>query len=657
MLFVFRREKILKKGQFFIGKYIANERGFGFVEIVDNDKDVFIPPNNSKGAMTGDDVSIRITESADENQRAEGKVTEILKRNTETVIGTFQKSKNYGFVVPDDKKLGTDIFVSKKARSKAKDGDKVIAKITKYPENNMSAEGKIIEILGKSSDTNVDLISVVRAHNYKMEFPKEVIKEAKILPQVVLNIDGRVDLREKEIFTIDGDDTKDIDDAISLEKKGDNYLLGVHIADVSHYVREGTNLNKEASKRGTSVYLIDTVIPMLPKELSNGICSLNPGVDRYALSVEMKINSSGEVLNSKIFKSVINSKLQMTYNKVFDILENNAVYEEYKPHISTLQLMKELATILINKKAKLGAIDFDMPEAKIILDENDAVLDIKLREMTIANKMIEEFMVLANETVAETFCKKEIPFIYRIHEKPELDRIEKLNTTLKNLGYPEINLNSIASKGEIKEKSKLSLELKNILDLSKGKENEKLVSLMTLRTMQLAKYSNENIGHFGLASKYYCHFTSPIRRYPDLFIHRVISEYLADELTNKKISKFKKQAIKYAEMSSDCEQEEEEAERDLYEIKKCEFMQKHIGETFNGTISGVTSFGVFVELENTVEGLVRLEEMKDDYYIFDDANVKLVGKRTGKIFKLGDSVKIKVTNANKLLRRIDFELL
>lgn len=647
----------MNKGQFFIGKYIANERGFGFVEIVDNDKDVFIPPTNSKGAMTGDDVSIRITESVGENQRAEGKVTEILKRNTEIVIGTFQKSKNYGFVVSDDKRLGTDIFVSKKARNKAKDGDKVIVKITKYPENNMSAEGKIIEILGKSSDTNVDLISVVRAHNYKMEFPKEVMKEAKILPQVVLNIDGRVDLREKEIFTIDGDDTKDIDDAISLEKKGSNYLLGVHIADVSHYVREGTNLNKEASKRGTSVYLIDTVIPMLPKELSNGICSLNPGVDRYALSVEMEINSSGEVLNSKIFKSVINSKIQMTYNKVFDILENGAVYEEYKPHISTLQLMKELATILINKKAKLGAIDFDMPEAKIILDENDAVLDIKLREMTIANKMIEEFMVLANETVAETFCKKEIPFIYRIHEKPELDRIEKLNTTLKNLGYPEINLNSLASKGKIKEESKLSLELKNIIDLSKGKDNEKLVSLMTLRTMQLAKYSNENIGHFGLASKYYCHFTSPIRRYPDLFIHRVISEYLSGELTNKKISKFKKQAIKYAEMSSDSEQEEEEAERDLYEIKKCEFMQKHIGDTFNGTVSGVTSFGIFVELENTVEGLVRLEEMKDDYYIFDDVNVKLVGKRTGKIFKLGDSVNVKVINANKLLRRIDFELL
>lgn len=646
----------MNKGNFFIGKYIANERGFGFVEIPELERDVFIPPNSSKGAMTGDDVSIRITNESTEGQRAEGKVTEILKRNTEIVIGTFQKSKNYGFVVPDDKKLGTDIFVSKKARSKAKNGDKVVVKITKYPDNDMNAEGKIVEILGKSSDTNVDLISVVRAHNYKMEFSKDVMKEAKNLPQVVLNIDGRVDLREKEIFTIDGDDTKDIDDAISLEKKGDNYILGVHIADVSHYVREGSLLNKEASKRGTSVYLIDTVIPMLPKELSNGICSLNPGADRYALSVEMKINSNGNVVDSKIFKSVINSKLQMTYNKVFEILENGVEYEEYKPHIETLKNMKELATILMNKKSKMGAIDFDMPEAKIILDENDVVLDIKLREMTIANKMIEEFMVLANEVVAETFCKKEIPFIYRIHEKPELDRIEKLNTTLKNLGYPEINLNSIASKGEIKEKSKLALELKSIMDLAKGKDNEKLVSLMTLRTMQLAKYSNENIGHFGLASKYYCHFTSPIRRYPDLFIHRVISEYLSGELTNKKISKFKKQAVKYAEMSSDSEQEEEEAERDLYEIKKCEYMQKHIGEIFNGTVSGVTSFGVFVELENTVEGLTRVEEMKDDYYIFDDVSVKLVGKHTGKTFKLGDSVKVKAISANKLLRRIDFEI-
>lgn len=648
----------MSKGKFYIGKYIANERGFGFVEVEELERDIFIPPNNSNGAMTGDDVSVRITNEATETQRAEGKITEVLKRNIESVIGTFQKSKNYGFVVPDDRNIGTDIFISKKSRNKAKNGDKVVVKITKYPEENLSAEGKIVEILGKANDTNVDLISVVRVHNYKLEFPKEVNKEAKMLPQVVLDIDGRVDLRDKEIFTIDGDDTKDIDDAISLEKKNDNYILGVHIADVSHYVREGTMLNKEASKRGTSVYLIDTVIPMLPKELSNGICSLNPGVDRYALSVEIELNSRGEVVNSKIFKSVINSKLQMTYNKVFDILENNVIYDEYKPFVKTLKLMKELAEILIAKKSKMGAIDFDMPEAKILLDENDAVIDIKLREMTIANKIIEEFMVLANEVVAETFCAKGIPFIYRIHEKPELDRIEKFNTTLKSLGYPEINLNTFASKGEIKEsrKNELALEMKNVLDMSKGKENEKLVSLMALRTMQLAKYSNENIGHFGLASKYYCHFTSPIRRYPDLFIHRVISDYLANELNNKKISKYKKQSIKYAEMSSDSEQEEEEAERDLYEIKKCEFMSKHIGDIFDGNISGVTSFGVFVELANTVEGLVRVENMKDDYYIFDEANVKLVGKRSGKAFKLGDSIKIKVVSANKMLRRIDFEI-
>ena len=437
---------------------------------------------------------------------------------------------------------------------------------------------------------------------------------------------------------------------------GENYILGVHIADVSTYVKSGTALDKEARKRGTSVYLIDTVIPMLPRELSNGICSLNPNEDRYALSVEMKISKSGEVLESKIFKSVIKSKIQMTYNKVYDILVNNIVAEGYEPHVETLKLMEKLALILVDKKSKMGAIDFDMPEAKIILDENDAVVDIKLREMTIANKLIEEFMILANEVVAETFNKKELPFIYRIHEKPEVDRIEKLNTMLKNLGYPEIDLNVCTKKGKVNGNN-LALQLKNVMNLAKGNENEKLVSLLVLRTMQLAKYSNENIGHFGLASEYYCHFTSPIRRYPDLFIHRVISSYLANELDSKMISKYKKQAIKYAETSSEMEQEEEEAERDLYEIKKCEFMQKHVGEIYDGSISGVTSFGIFVELENTVEGLIRLENMKDDYYVYDENCMRLIGKRTNKIFKLGDKVKVKVVSANKLLRRIDFELI
>ena len=647
---------ILKNGDFVKGKFIYNERGFGFVETDDDDKDIFIPPNMTFGSMTGDIVRVKITTPAEENHRAEGTIVDIIERKTKVLIGTFQKSKNYGFVVPDEKAMGTDIFISKKLRHKAKDGDKVVVSIKKYPEGNMSAEGEIIEVLGKSSDTNVDLISVIKAHDYKLVFPKEVNKEANSLPQVVRDIDGRVDLRDKEIFTIDGDDTKDIDDAVSLYMDGENYILGVHIADVSTYVKSGTALDKEARKRGTSVYLIDTVIPMLPRELSNGICSLNPNEDRYALSVEMKISKSGEVLESKIFKSVIKSKIQMTYNKVYDILVNNIVAEGYEPHVETLKLMEKLALILVDKKSKMGAIDFDMPEAKIILDENDAVVDIKLREMTIANKLIEEFMILANEVVAETFNKKELPFIYRIHEKPEVDRIEKLNTMLKNLGYPEIDLNVCTKKGKVNGNN-LALQLKNVMNLAKGNENEKLVSLLVLRTMQLAKYSNENIGHFGLASEYYCHFTSPIRRYPDLFIHRVISSYLANELDSKMISKYKKQAIKYAETSSEMEQEEEEAERDLYEIKKCEFMQKHVGEIYDGSISGVTSFGIFVELENTVEGLIRLENMKDDYYVYDENCMRLIGKRTNKIFKLGDKVKVKVVSANKLLRRIDFELI
>lgn len=647
---------ILKNGDFVKGKFIYNERGFGFVETDDDDKDIFIPPNMTFGSMTGDLVRVKITTPAEENLRAEGTIVDIIERKTKVLIGTFQKSKNYGFVVPDEKAMGTDIFISKKLRHKAKNGDKVVVSIKKYPEGNMSAEGEIIEVLGKSSDTNVDLISVIRAHDYKLVFPKEVNKEANGLPQVVRDIDGRVDLRDKEIFTIDGDDTKDIDDAVSLYMDGENYILGVHIADVSTYVKSGTALDKEARKRGTSVYLIDTVIPMLPRELSNGICSLNPNEDRYALSVEMKISKSGEVLESKIFKSVIKSKIQMTYNKVYDILVNNIVAEGYEPHVETLKLMEKLALILVDKKSKMGAIDFDMPEAKIILDENDAVLDIKLREMTIANKLIEEFMILANEVVAETFNKKELPFIYRIHEKPEVDRIEKLNTMLKNLGYPEIDLNACAKKGKVNGNN-LALQLRNVMNLAKENENEKLVSLLVLRTMQLAKYSNENIGHFGLASEYYCHFTSPIRRYPDLFIHRVISSYLANELDSKMISKYKKQAIKYSETSSEMEQEEEEAERDLYEIKKCEFMQKHVDEIYDGSISGVTSFGIFVELENTVEGLIRLENMKDDYYVYDENCMRLIGKRTNKIFKLGDKVKVKVVNANKLLRRIDFELI
>ena len=627
-----------------IGTFIANEKGFGFIEIEGEAEDIFVAPEFVKSAMNGDIVSFRVIEEARDGMRAEGKIVDVLKRNVKVVVGTYQRSKNFGFVVVDDSKI-EDIYIPKNLKGKAKNNDKVVVQIVKYPENNKSAEGKIIEILGKADDTNVDLISVLRMYDLKQTFPKVVQTEVKEIPQVIHGIDGRVDLRDKEIFTIDGADTKDIDDAISLSKNGDNYLLGVHIADVSTYVRENTPLDKEASKRGTSVYLIDTVIPMLPKELSNGICSLNPNVDRYALSIDMEIDKEGNVINKKIYKSVICSKMQMTYDNVYKVVEENEVPVGYEKFKNTLLLMKELALILINKRKSKGAIDFEIPEAKILLDENDKVIEIKPRENTIANRIIEQFMVLANECIAEFFHSKEIPFIYRIHETPDEDKIEKLKIFLNNINYIVDFAEEVTPK-----------DLQRVVEKYKGKEEEKVVSTTILRTMRLAKYSNENIGHFGLALKDYCHFTSPIRRYPDLFIHRVISNYLDKKIDDKKKAKFAKLAIKFADMSSDAERKAEEAERELEKIKMCEYMSEHIDEEFDGIISSVTSFGVFVELENTIEGLVHVENMKDDYYIFDEKNVTMTGKNSKRVLKIGDKVRIKVIAADKMLRRIDFEI-
>ena len=627
-----------------IGTFIANEKGFGFIEIEGEAEDIFVAPEFVKSAMNGDIVSFRVIEEARDGMRAEGKIVDVLKRNVKVVVGTYQRSKNFGFVVVDDSKI-EDIYIPKNLKGKAKNNDKVVVQIVKYPENNKSAEGKIIEILGKADDTNVDLISVLRMYDLKQTFPKVVQTEVKEIPQVIHGIDGRVDLRDKEIFTIDGADTKDIDDAISLSKNGDNYLLGVHIADVSTYVRENTPLDKEASKRGTSVYLIDTVIPMLPKELSNGICSLNPNVDRYALSIDMEIDKEGNVINKKIYKSVICSKMQMTYDNVYKVVEENEVPVGYEKFKNTLLLMKELALILINKRKSKGAIDFEIPEAKILLDENDKVIEIKPRENTIANRIIEQFMVLANECIAEFFHSKEIPFIYRIHETPDEDKIEKLKIFLNNINYVVDFAEEVTPK-----------DLQRVVEKYKGKEEEKVVSTTILRTMRLAKYSNENIGHFGLALKDYCHFTSPIRRYPDLFIHRVISNYLDKKIDDKKKAKFAKLVIKFADMSSDAERKAEEAERELEKIKMCEYMSEHIDEEFDGIISSVTSFGVFVELENTIEGLVHVENMKDDYYIFDEKNVTMTGKNSKRVLKIGDKVRIKVIAADKMLRRIDFEI-
>ena len=629
-----------------IGKFVGNERGFGFVEVEGRDEDIFIPASCVKNAMNGDIVAVRITEDKAEGRRAEGTITEVLQRNVKTIVGVYTKSRNFGFVVADDKKISSDIYIPKKHRGKAKTNDKVVVQIIRYPEVDRKAEGRIVEILGKADDTNVDLLSILRVYDYKKEFPKDVQKEANMMPQVVLNANGRVDLRDKEIFTIDGADTKDIDDAISIERVGKNYLLGVHIADVSNYVREGSSLDKEAVKRGTSVYLIDTVIPMLPKELSNGICSLNPNEDRNALSIDILLDENANILNSKLYKSVIRSKKQMTYDNVYKIIELDEVQDGYEPFVGTLKLMKELALKLIDKRHCEGAIDFDMPEAKIILDENDKVVEIKPYEITIANRLIEQFMVLANECVAKTFCEKQLPFIYRIHEQPDVEKLQRFKVFLTNLNYS----NNFSE--EVKPK-----EIQKVVEDSKGKSEEKVVSMMALRAMQLAKYSNENLGHFGLALKNYCHFTSPIRRYPDLFIHRVISEYLAGRLDDKQKKKFARLAVKYSESSSDMEQKAEEAERDLEDIKKCEYMEEHVGEEFDGIISGVTNFGIFVELENTVEGLVHVENMRDDYYNYDELSVSMIGERTRKVYKMGDKIRVRVLGTDRVLKRIDFEIL
>ena len=638
-----------------VGKFVGNEKGFGFVEIDGQNEDIFIPPSDINGAMHGDMVFVKLrTKEIEESdgsytkkRRKEGTIEKVLERKNVELVGTFSKSKDFGFVIADDKHIFQDIYIPKQARMNAKNNDKVVVKITSYPNGKNKAEGKIIEILGKMNDDATDLISVMKTYGYNEKFPKDVQLEASSIPQKIFGIDGRVDLRNKEIFTIDGADTKDIDDAISLDYRDKKYILGVHIADVSNYVLEDSELDMEARRRGTSVYLVDSVIPMLPKELSNGICSLNENEDRYALSIDITLNEKAEIIDSKIYKSVIRSKKKMTYDDVYKIIcdGSNEIPMGYEPFKDTLLKMKELAIKLKDKRHKLGAIDFNIPEPKIYLDENGKVTNITPYEITIANQMIEQFMVLANECVAKTFFEKKMPFIYRVHEIPEADKLERLRILLKNLNY----------KDKISEKDVKPAEIQKVIEDSKGKEEEKVVSTIALRSMQLARYSYENLGHFGLSLENYCHFTSPIRRYPDLFIHRVISEYLNGKIDDKRKANLLKRAIKYSELSSEMERREEEAERDINELKMCEYMANHINEEYDGVISSITNFGIFVELPNTIEGLVHVENMKDDYYNYDELKCAMIGENNHKVYKIGDFVKIKVIGANKLLRRIDFE--
>ena len=646
------------------GKYIGHESGFGFVKISDDEPDIFIAKKNKKDAMNGDIVEVKIIDENSGSSR-EGAIVQVVQRNTKQVVGTFEKSKNFGFVVPDDNTLGTDIFISKSNFGKAKNHQKVVVKITKYPRKGMKAEGKITEVLGYEDETGVDMLSIIKEYNLESEFPKPVLEEAKRVSKREIKKGNRVDLRDKEIFTIDGEDAKDLDDAVCVDKNEDGtYTLGVHIADVSFYVEDGSLLNREAIKRGTSVYMLDRVIPMLPTELSNGCCSLNEGKDRYAISVIMTINQKGKVIDSQIFKSIIKVTKRMNYHDVYKIIErkDEKVLAKYEPYISHFDRMKELAVILKQRRLKDGYLSLDIPETKITLDKNGKPIDIRPYDTNFANEIIEQFMLTANETVAERFYWLEAPFIYRVHEKPDEDKVKELNKYLFNFGY--------RIKGKLDDVKPKAFS--QILEEVKGKEEERVVSNLLLRTLKVARYEAENKGHFGISSKYYCHFTSPIRRYPDLFIHRVISKYLEginiktnnkneekiyDIIDEKAKERLEKQAIKYAESSSECEQNATKAERASEDIKKAEYMQGKIGEQYEGIISSITSFGMFVELDNTVEGLIRLAEMNDDYYIYDDLNKQLIGRETKKIYKLGQKVKIEVVFADKQTRRIDFKLL
>ncbi len=642
-----------KKKQKIEGIFRANEKGYGFAEIEGQEEDLFIPANSVNGALNGDTIQVMIFKRKEGTKRAEAKVVKILKREKETVVGIFQKSKNFGFVVPDDKKLGTDIFISKSKCKEAKNNDKVIAKILKYPEHGKNAEGEIIEVLGNVNQAGIDMLSVIKEFDLPNEFPSFVKEEAEKIPQEISSEDikNRKDLRDKTIFTIDGEDAKDLDDAICVTKNSDgNYILDVHIADVSYYVKEDSKLDKEAIKRGTSVYMFDRVIPMLPFELSNGICSLNAGKDRFALSCSMEIDNKGNVVSSDVYKSVINVTERMTYTNVNKIInkEDEEVLERYSKYVQNFKLMEELALILKNRRLQAGYLNLDIPESKIILDKNGKAIEVKKYETTFANEIIEQFMLTANETIAEKFYWLEAPFIYRVHEEPDYDKIEETNKFLFNIGE-KIKTN----RDNIKPKA-----FSDVLEKLKGTEYEKVISTLILRTLKIAKYESENRGHFGIASKYYCHFTSPIRRYPDLFIHRVISEYIEKNynLLEERIKELSEKSEKYAQSSSETERNATKAERDAEDIKKAEFMEDKIGEEFPGIVSSITSFGMFVELESTVEGLIRFENMGNEYFIYDENRKQLIGERTNRVFKIGDSVKIRVIEANKMLRKVAFEL-
>lgn len=634
-----------------VGKLQGHTKGFGFVipDVAGSD-DIYVSAENMNGAMNNDTVIVRISPNQIPGKRIEGEIIRITNRANKEIVGTFEKSSNFGFVIPDDKRIYQDIFIPRESINGAEHGFKVVAEIERWPDQRRNPEGKIIEILGSKGTPGVDILSVIRKYNLPEEFPEEVESYANSISEEIPAVEytKRRDLRDLNIVTIDGEDAKDLDDAVSIEALPDGkYRLGVHIADVTHYVKEKSPLDKEAFIRGTSVYLIDRVIPMLPKKLSNGLCSLNPKVDRLTLSCSMDIDSSGRVIAHEIYESIIRTKERMTYTDVTKILKGTdpEVMKRYDYLIPEFKLMEELCGILNKNRIGRGALDFEFDESKIILDESGKPIEIKPYEREIANRVIEEFMLICNETVSEHMYWTGIPFIYRIHENPDEEKLAAFGEFVHNLGYMLKPVKEIHPK-----------VLQDLLKQMKGKKEENVVSTLMLRSLKQARYSPDSSGHFGLAAKYYSHFTSPIRRYPDLAIHRIIKDTLSGKINDKRLAKLKSFVEETSKQSSDMERRATEAERETDDLKKTEYMADKIGEEFTGIISSVTSFGIFIQLHNTIEGLVHVSNMIDDYYIYDEKNHTLMGERHRRVYRLGDNVKIKVAKADIETRTIDFAI-
>lgn len=633
-------------------KYQAKSAGFGF-GLVENGEDVYISKKNINGAMNNDDILVEVIESRGKSR--EGKVVKILKRNTKNIIGKFTKSRNFGFVIPMDDSI-EDIYISKKNSQNYKDGQVVQVAIVKYPTENNKAEGKIESIIGDSKDSHINAKSLYVSYGLDMmeNFNEEINRELKNIPQKVLEEEkiGRIDRTKERVFTIDAEDAKDLDDAVSVKKNNNGeYLLSVYIADVSHYVKEKTALNKEAIARGTSIYIPGKVIPMLPKQLSNGICSLNAGEERLSLAVDILISKNGEVISSEVFKALIKVTKKMSYDKVYKVItnqEDEELIKEYGMYKEDLLLMEELAKILNEKRTKEGCINFNIPETHIVLDENEDVVKIEPYPITFANQIIEEFMLITNMVIAEKYYYLELPFIYRIHEKPDEEKLRNLNLILSNYKLRIKGIKDVHPKA-----------LSDILNKFENEEDKDIISTYMLRSLKLAKYSNECLGHFGLNAKYYCHFTSPIRRYPDLFIHRIISKSLDNNYMFKKneLIRYEKQAEEYAKSSSEMEKNSTKIERDFDSLYSAMYMKKYLGEEFDATVCSITSFGIFIKLENTIEGFVSFNDIPGDYYLYDESTRMLIGKNTSKRYKIGDKVRAKLIKSDVLTKQIDFEIL